>query len=505
MNSTEAAHHLRVVDSRTEKPYLIPIHDNYVHAKDLGAITISSPGDDGIPQKLTILDNGFENTACMESAITHIDGYRGTVHYRGMAIEDLFRDNDFEDVLHLLVWGNLPTASQKKATRASINSALVPPKNVINTIAAFPRDAETYPMVIAGLSAFIASDKAARDSRQSQKPTYRNDLNKADQAILRTIAYYATTIALIHCHKRNKPFTKPDPKGSLVGNLLLMMGILDPATGKGPDPELVACLEKLWILYADHEMTNSTAGMLHAASTLTDPTSAIMAGLVCGFGPLHGGAIDLAYKALGEIKDPKYVPGFIEVVKQKKMRLFGYGHRIYKTRDPRLALIEELIEKSKDKVADNPLLKVALAIDRVANQDEYFVSRNLKANADLLGCFFYSALGFERDMIIAIICLSRLPGGLAHWRETLEKPIKLWRPRQIYSGPKPADQTIQPRRQTTESLSSSDMKTEKEEVVHVQQTENVADRGRGARKQKHTKLPFKLRLYFWAKSCFSGA
>lgn len=257
------------------------------------------------------------------------------------------------------------------------------------------RDSETYPMVIAGLSAFVAADKVATAARHQHKPMFHNDLEKADKAILRTIGYYSTTIALVHCHKRNIPFAKPTSGGTLIGNLLLMMGIVNPATGSGPDPEIEACLSKLWILYADHEMTNSTAGVLHASSTLTDPTSCIMAGLICGFGPLHGGAIDLAYSSLKMIKDPSYVPGFIEAVKAKKFRLYGYGHRIYKTRDPRLGLIEELIEQNREKVGSNPLLKVALAIDKAASEDEYFVKRKLKANADLLGCFLYSALWVE--------------------------------------------------------------------------------------------------------------
>ncbi|KAK4168382.1 putative citrate synthase [Cladorrhinum sp. PSN259] len=485
---------LRVVDSRTGTEYEIPIHDNYIRAKDLASITIPDPEDDnGTPQKLTVLDNGYENTACMESEITYIDGHRGTIEYRGIPIQDLFRDNDFEDVLHLLIWGQLPTPSEKKAIRAAISAAQMPLKSVISTISAFPRDSETYPMIIAGLSAFIAADKVATEARHQHKPMFHSDLKKADKAILRTFGYYSTTVALVHCHKRNIPFTKPTPGGTLIGNLLVMMGITNPATGgSGPDPEIEACLSKLWILYADHEMTNSTAGMLHTASTLTDPTSCIMAGLICGFGPLHGGAIDLAYSSLEMIKDPSYVPGFIEAVKAKKFRLYGYGHRIYKTRDPRLGLIEELIERNRDKVGSNPLLRVALAIDKIASQDEYFVKRKLKANADLLGCFLYSALGFEQDMITAIICLSRIAGGLSHWRETLVKPIKLWRPLQIYSGPKPTVTT-----RPNESLSSLETPMNEKTCVDVQQIDPAKSLGK-----KH-KLPFKLRMYLWAKTCLS--
>ncbi|KAK0635972.1 citrate synthase [Bombardia bombarda] len=496
MAPTESGHHLRVVDSRTEKGYLIPIHDNFVRAKDLGAITIPDTEDQNLSQKLTILDNGYENTACMSSSVTHIDGQRGRIEYRGTPIQDLFHNNDFEDVLHLLIWSKLPSAAEKKSMLAAISAAANPPKSVMDTVAAFPRESEPYPMLLAGLSAFVAIDKTSSITRHQHKPMFHNNLEVADQAILRTIGYLSSVIALVYCHKRNKAFTKPAPGGSLVGNLLLSMGFVDPKTGKGADPKIEACLNKLWILYADHEMTNSTAGFLHAASTLQDPVSCVISGIVCGYGPLHGGAIDLAYEALEKIKHPRFVPTYIDMVKAKKARLFGYGHRIYKTRDPRLGLIEELIEENKEAVASNPLLKVAFAIDKQANEDPYFVSRNLKANADLLGCFLYSALGFEKDIIIAMISLSRVPGGLAHWRETLSEPIKLWRPLQIYSGKKPTP-LADPR--GTMTTSSSDEVTEKAASA-IQAKEADANGGR----QKGPKTPLKLRMYLWARSALAA-
>lgn len=213
---------------------------------------------------------------------------------------------------------------------------------------------------------------------------FHGSLEIADQALLRTIAYIASTIGLIYCHKNDKVFTNPEKDRSLIGNLLLMMGYTDP--------KIEQCLNKLWILYADHEMTNSTAAVLHAGSTLCDPISAVISGIVSAYGPLHGGAIDLAYEAFKQIGKPEAVPVFIEGVKLKKLRLFGYGHRVYKTRDPRAALIEELMQEHRDAVHANPLLRVAMAIDKAANQDPYFVDRGLKANADLMGCFMYTAM-----------------------------------------------------------------------------------------------------------------
>ncbi|KAK0670245.1 putative citrate synthase [Cercophora samala] len=480
---------LRIVDSRTENAYLIPIHDNFIRAKDLMAITTPDPRGSEVDQKLTILDNGFENVACMESEITLIDGNRGQIQYRGHPIQELFHNNDYEDVLYLLMWGKLPTQAEKVDVRRKFAAAMVPTKTVVDTIAAFPRNSDTYPMCLAGLCAFMSGDKVIANNRHTHKPSFHNNFEQADAAIIRTIAYYATTLALIHCHKRKLTFTNPDPNGTLIGNLLLMMGKTNKETGVGPDPEIQACLEKLWICYADHEMTNSTAGLLHAGSTLADPGSCAISALVCGFGPLHGGAIDLAYEALGKIKHPSFVPAYIEMVKSKKARLFGYGHRIYRTRDPRLSLIEELIEQNREKCDANPLLRVAFAIDKLANEDEYFVSRKLKANADLLGCFLYSALGFETDMITAIITLSRIPGGLAHWRETLDKPIKIWRPRQIYTGDR-VDDVDTPRRQ---SLSSNEGPLKEKHGIQVRELNSG----------KSNKIPFKVKAVLWAKSCFS--
>ena len=239
-------------------------------------------------------------------------------------------------------------------------------------------------MILAGMSAFAASDKIISATRHQQRPMFHGNLEVADQALMRTLSYLATTIALIYCHKNEKTFTQPETSRSLLGNLLLMMGITEP--------EVEDCLNKLWILYADHEMTNSTAAVLHAGSTLADPVSAVISGIVSGYGPLHGGAIDLAYEAFRQIGAPENVPAFIEGVKKNKARLFGYGHRIYKTRDPRVSLIEELVKKHQEAVDSNPLLRVAMAIDKAANEDRYFVDRGLKANADLMGCFLYTAM-----------------------------------------------------------------------------------------------------------------
>ncbi|KAI0912853.1 citrate synthase [Ustulina deusta] len=447
--------HLDVLDSRTGKSYKIPIDDGYIRATDIGKISVLECGrmtdvenESQIVQGLRILDTGYQNTACVESSITFMqvkfkllikhlkltglcdsDGHRGIIRYRDFNIEQLFRDYVYEDVMHLLVWGHLPSQAEKDHVRAGMSHAMNPPESVVKVISAFPRDAESMPMIIAAMSAFAAADEAVCATRHTQKPMFQGRLDVADAALVRTIGYLAATVALIYCHKNDRTFTPPEPSRSLLSNLLWMMGVSQE------NPKVEECLNKLWILYADHEITNSTAAVLHAGSTLIDPVSATMSGVISGYGPLHGGAIDLAYEALATIGIPERVPYFIEGVKRGKGRLFGYGHRIYKTRDPRLSLIEELMGKYKEEVDANPLIQVSLAIDKYASQDSYFIERNLKANADLMGCFLYTAMGFDPEMIIAITAISRCAGALAHWRESLTQPVKLWRPLQKYVAP----------------------------------------------------------------------
>ena len=246
-------------------------------------------------------------------------------------------------------------------------------------------------MILAGLSAYASCDEGTKAAHHEGRPQYLGNMKTVDPAIIRTMSSLATTIALTYCHIRGRAFTAADPNGSFIENILLMMGFVQEDTKK-PDAKIVKLFERLWILYADHEMTNSTAAFLHAASTLTDPLSCTVSGIVSAYGPLHGGAIDLAYKGFEKIGTPENVPTLIADVKAKKQRLFGYGHRIYKTVDPRAKFIRGIIDELKDEVKSNPLLSVALEIDRVASEDPYFTSRKLKANADLYGCFAYTAL-----------------------------------------------------------------------------------------------------------------
>ncbi|KAJ2994467.1 hypothetical protein NUW58_g1550 [Xylaria curta] len=421
--------YLEVIDSRTQAKYILPIVNNSVKAADLGSIKAldetlnhsqqSAPG-------LKVFDRGFTNTACVESAITFIDGEEGKIKFRGYDIEYLYDNHDYEEVIHLLIWGHLPSNEEKQSLRERLLAELKTPQSVVDAIRAFPPQSSTGSMILAGLAAFAALDEGTKKLHSQAEPYYIGNMKNTDAAIIRTLAAIATTIALVYCHKRGKTFTEPSLEGSFISNVLKMMGREDKGIEK--------CLERLWILYADHEMTNSTAAFLHASSTLTDPLSSSISAIVSAYGPLHGGAIDLAYQEFKAIASVKHVPYLIKEVKAKRQRLFGFGHRIYKTVDPRTKFIREMIdEQVRNPLRSRvPLLEIALEIERIASTDDYFISRRLAANADLYGALLYTALGFESDIIVAMASLSRVPGPMAHWRESMQQKPMLWRPQQLY-------------------------------------------------------------------------
>ncbi|KAI0528514.1 citrate synthase [Xylaria digitata] len=379
--------YLEIVDSRTQAKYILPTINNSIKAADLGNIKLLSHTPDHPllnTRGLKVFDRGFTNTACVESSITFIDGERGQIKFRGYDIEYLYDNHDYEEKL----------LAELKA-----------PQSVVDTIRAFPPQFSTGSMILAGLAAFAALDEGTKRLHSQAERYYIGNTKNTDAAIIRTLAALATTTALVYCHKRGKKFTKPDLEGTFIGNTLKMMGKEDKGIEK--------CLERLWILYADHEMTNSTAAFLHASSTLTDPLSRTISAIVSAYGPLHGGAIDLAYQEFKAIASVKHC-------------LFGFGHRIYKTVDPRTKFIHEMIDEQvrNPMLSRSPLLEIALKIEKVASTDDYFVSRRLAANTDLYGPLLYTALSFESDIIVAMASLSRVADPMAHWRESMQqKPM----------------------------------------------------------------------------------
>ncbi|MDI1487607.1 MAG: hypothetical protein OHK93_006877 [Ramalina farinacea] len=404
---------LTVIDSRTSRRYQIPIANNAVQAVDIGRIFIGDEFDysERVNNALKVLDPGFSNTAVMTSSVTFVyvsaprckdwiallilhsnsDGMKGEIYYRDHSIDDLFGHVSFEEVAHLLIWNHLPSPEERARFRASLNARLSPPASAMKAINILPRDAPPVSVIIAGLAAYAAANPSKVPTTANDPLMYRSNMQVIDNGILDSLATMAVVISLLYCHQRGHAFLPANPDKSFIENVLIMMGFVDKTTDL-PHPRTVRTLDSLWILYLDHEMTNSTAALLHVASTLADPISCCIGMVASANGPLHGGAIDLAYKKFEELESPSNVPALIKDVKAKKLRLFGYGHRIYKTVDPRAKYLRAMLEEFSEESKSNPLLAIAMEIDREASTDEYFTSRNLKANADLYGCFVYTAL-----------------------------------------------------------------------------------------------------------------
>ena len=324
--------YLHITDSRTSRQYELPIHDNIIDATSLMQIKTSDQAG------LRVLDQGFQNTAVMKSKITHVDGIKGAIHYRDHSISDLVGKKQFEDVTFLLIWGHLPSPVERHDYKKQLAAEMVAPKIVQDVLRLFPPDTPLLTMVTAGLSAWCGADPTVIPAFEG-KNLYHGHSEEVDTQIVRVLSALGAVVAMSYCRLTERSFTSPDPNTSYIENMLNMMSFVDE-DGK-PDPRHVDCLERLWVLYADHELTNSTAAFLHVASTLADPFSCSIASISAAYGPLHGGAIETAFKTIERVGDPANVPKLIEDVKAKKFRLFGYGHRIYKTTDPRSTYIRE--------------------------------------------------------------------------------------------------------------------------------------------------------------------
>ncbi|PYH94857.1 citrate synthase [Aspergillus ellipticus CBS 707.79] len=427
---------LTVRDNRTGSRYTIPIVRNSVPAMGFRQICVNRA--DKSPRQqfedgLRVIDPGYRNTAVKMSSITYINGNEGIILYRGRPLGSLI-GKSYEEITYLLIWGDLPTPEQRLRFQHQIAQAMVVPDNVVKLIGTFPRT--TPPMVIlsALMTGFMA-DKPELIPAHAGANLYNRRPEIVDEQIIRTLAIVAVSAALAHCHMTGRKFRHPDQNLSYIENILYMGGFVDdnPVVTREKATEI---LTKAWALYADHEMTNSTSAFLHVSSTLTDPLSAMVGCAVSGYGLLHGGAIDAAYKGMRDIGGVENVPKLIEKVVRKECRLSGYGHRIYKQVDPRAKYVREMLDeltRNRDIREMDPILQVAMEIDRIASSNEYFVKRNLQANADLYGSFVYTALGITPQFATVLAACSRVSGVMAHWKEQTERAPDLWRPLQVYT------------------------------------------------------------------------
>jgi citrate synthase len=410
---------LTVTDNRTGKTYEVPIADGTIRATDLRQIKV---GDDDFG--LMTYDPAFMNTAACRSAITFIDGDRGILRYRGYPIEQLAERASFLEVAYLLCEGELPNQEQLTRWIEDVRYHTYVHLNVTKFLEGFRYDAHPMGMLlgtVGALSTFYP------DAKHIQDPA-----NRYLQRV-RLIAKVPTIAAFAFRHSRGLPFVFPDNDLEYIENFVNMTFSIG---GKHkPNPVLQRALQILLILHADHEQNCSTSAVRSVGSSQVDPFSAISAGIAALYGPLHGGANEAVLEMLDEIGDVRQVPKFIDAVKAGHGRLMGFGHRVYKSYDPRAKLIKRVAYDVFGQTGLNPKLEIALELERIALEDEYFIKRKLYPNVDFYSGLIYQAMGYPTNYFTVLFALGRLPGWLAQWEEMLkDKEQKIARPRQIYTG-----------------------------------------------------------------------
>jgi citrate synthase len=420
LESDVAKDSLTITDNRTGKTYELPIADGTIRAVDLRQLR-TSEDDFG----LMTYDPAFMNTAACRSAVTYIDGDRGILRYRGYPIEELAERASFLEVAWLLNVGELPTRAQLQEWTDEIRNHTYVHTNVTKFLEGFRYDA--HPMgvllgTVGALSTFYPDAKHVQDPE-----------NRRLQRV-RLVAKLPTIAAFVFRHSRGLPFVFPDNDLDYIGNFVNMTFSIGGR--HKPNRVLQRALEILLILHADHEQNCSTSAVRAVGSSHVDPFSAVSAGIAALYGPLHGGANEAVLRMLDEIGDKRHIPDFIAKVKGGSDRLMGFGHRVYKSYDPRAKLIKKVAYDVFEQTGLNPKLEIALELERIALEDDYFIKRKLYPNVDFYSGLIYQAMGYPTDYFTVLFALGRTPGWLAQWEEMItDKEQKIARPRQIYTGP----------------------------------------------------------------------
>jgi len=413
---------LSITDERTGSTYSLPIQDGAIRATDLHQIRAESD-----EFGLLSYDPSFANTASCRSSITYINGERGILRYRGYPIEELAASKTYLEVAYLVIHGNLPSKSQLAEWVHNITYHTMLHENVQKFMDGFHHDAHPMGMMVstlAALSTFYPDAKNISDERTRYQQAYR------------LIAKVPTVAAFAHRHSVGMPYIHPSNDLTYTENFLAMMYRPSWTTQYTPDPVLAKALDTLFILHADHEQNCSSNAMRAVGSSHADPYSCAAAAAAALYGPLHGGANEQVVRMLQEIGTKEHVPQLIRQVKEGKRLLMGFGHRIYKNYDPRARLIQQLAEEVFAVTGRNPLIDVALALEKVALSDEYFIQRRLYPNVDFYSGIIYQAMGFPMDMFPVLFAIPRMSGWLAQWIEMVQDPEqKIARPRQVYIGP----------------------------------------------------------------------
>jgi len=416
---------LTITDNRTGKTYEVPITDGTVSAMELRQIKVSDE-DFG----LMSYDPAFKNTASCRSAVTFLDGEKGILRYGGYPIEQLAAESNFLEVAYLVIHGELPTEEQFKDWKTNITSHTMLHENTKKTMEGFHHDAHpmgTLVSTVGALSTFYPDAKRIDDEELVRLQVFR------------LIGKMPSIAAYAYRHQSGLPYVYPDNNLSYTGNFLNMLFKMTELTYE-PNPVLERALDILFILHADHEQNCSTNVMRSIGSSRPDPFVALAGAAAALYGPLHGGANEQVLRMLREIGSKDNIPAYVKRVKSGEVRLMGFGHRVYKNYDPRAKIVKETAESVFEVTGRNPLIDIATELERIALEDDYFISRRLYPNVDFYSGIIYEAMGFPTNAFTVLFAIPRTAGWVAQWLELINDPEqKIARPRQIYTGPDPRD------------------------------------------------------------------
>ena len=414
---------LTITDNRTGKQYDVPIQDGTIRAMDLRQIKVTAD-----EFGMMTYDPAFMNTAACRSRITFIDGDKGVLLYRGYPIEQLAEDSDFLETAYLILFGELPSDDELRGWTKDVTLHTMLHTNIAKLMEGFRHDAHPMGMFISTVAALSTLYPDAKDIFSVESRRLQT---------IRLIAKVPSIAAYAFRHSIGRPYNMPDNDLSYAGNFLNMLFKMTELKYKA-NPVLERALDVLFILHADHEQNCSTSTMRNIGSSQADPYSALAGAAAALYGPLHGGANEAVLRMLSEIGSINNVPAFIKRVKAGDGRLMGFGHRVYKSYDPRAKIIKRIADLVFEVTGKNPLLEIALELERIALEDEYFVSRKLYPNVDFYSGLIYQAMGFPVDMFPVLFAIGRTAGWIAQWEEMLTDPEqKIARPRQLYIGPEP--------------------------------------------------------------------
>lgn len=411
---------LSVTDNRTGKTYELPIENDTIKATDLRQIRVKDE-DFGMMS----YDPAFGNTASCKSRVTFIDGEKGILRYRGYPIEELAKKSTFLEVAYLLIHGELPNKSEYDSWVHDITHHTYVHENIRKLMDGFRYDAHPMGMLLATVGALSTFYPDAKD-------IFDTDVQKIEMR--RLIAKTPTIAGFSYRHIMGLPYVYPDNELSYAGNFLSMMFKMTEAKYE-PNPAIEKAIDVLFILHADHEQNCSASAMRNVASSHPDPYSAAAAAIAALYGPLHGGANEAVLEMLADIGSIDKIPQYIERAKKGEFRLMGFGHRVYKAYDPRAAIIKDIAHDVFEVTGKNPLLDIALELERIALEDDYFVRRRLYPNVDFYSGLIYQSIGLPTSMFTVLFAIARMAGWLAQWLELLNDPeTRIARPRQVYLG-----------------------------------------------------------------------